>query len=1002
MRLPVFFIERPVFATILNLIIVVIGVLSLQSINLREYPDISTPEITVVIPYENASPEVVESEITFIAEDELASIKGLEMMSSQSSYGHANIHLKFSEKVDFSSAMSEVREKVSTLRSKLPKEISEPTIMEENQNAQPFFYISILNHNKKPEELVHFTELNLKNNFRSIPGVASTHIWGNNYVMDIQLNREKLFFYKINIYEIITQLKKYSRNLAAGKINDTISVTINIAPSNPDQFGDIIIKRNKTSNVRLRDIADIALQGNTEDFKVRVNGQPATMLAIIKSVNSNPLEVSAAINERLAKISTTLPAGYSLQVELDKSDFIRASLKNVKQAILEAVILVVVIIFLFLRNVRAALIPLITIPICLAGTVAMLKMFGFSLNTLTLLAMVLSIGLVVDDAIVILENIFKYIEAGESPMVAAKKGSSEIGFAVVAMTLTLTSVFIPIAFIEGDIGKLFIEFAVALAGSVIISGIVALTLSPMISSRFLKAHDHNFLEQIDNFLKAVENKYQRLLIYLITKKKIMFSAIIIVILSVGGIYYLLPSEIAPKEDRGFVGLVLEKSSNISKDKLEDLSLLAEKQIENTKEVEKRFMFLSENGIIATKLKDWGQRSRSSEEVKQSYQEAIAKVPSLQIFAWSWDSDLPGISSDFEGGISFMVKTTDNFSSLLLHLEELKSKLGKLPFVKQASYDLELNSVGYDVDFDKRELSFLNFAPQDAATTLSASLDKLKVDTFLKDGISYDIRLSSQYNPQNLDEIYLFQNGQPIAIGSFAITQAVAKAKELGHYNQMRASKLNVQLKPEVNFSDGLQQLTEFLSEQNLGNISFEFDSSIQKFLKTHWQMTLLILLAIFFIYAILAIQFESFIDPLIIICTVPLGCFGALLMSKVSGNSINIFSQIGIVTLIGLLSKHAIMIVEFANTITSEQNKSHLMAVVEASTLRLRPILMTTFAMVFGSLPLIFSGGAGAEARHAIGWVLVGGLTFGTLFTIFFIPFIYLAIKRYTANALPS
>lgn len=1002
MKLPVYFINKPVFATILNFIIIVVGLLAIQSINLREYPDITTPDISIDIPYDNASPEVVESEITFIAEDELASIKGLEMISSTSAYGTSNINLTFSDQVDFSSAMSEVREKISVLRSKLPKEISEPKIIESSANAQPFFYISVLNKNRKPEELAHFTELNLKNNFRSLPGVANAKIWGHRYIMAIKLDREKLFFYKVNTSEIIGQLKKYSRNLAAGKINDTISVTIDISATTPEDFGEIVIKRYASSNVKLKDVANIELVGDTDDFKVRVNGEPGTVLAITKTVNANPLEVSEAINARLKNISATLPPGYTLQVELDKSDFIRASLSNVKSAIIEAVLLVVIIIFLFLRNFRAALIPLLTIPICLAGTVAMLKMFGFSLNTLTLLAMVLSIGLVVDDAIVILENIFKHIEAGEPPFVAAKKGSAEIGFAVVAMTLTLTSVFIPIAFIEGDIGKLFIEFAVALAGSVIISGVVALTLSPMIASRFLKEHEHNFLEQIDVFLKNVGEKYRVSLLYLIDRKKVMLPMMTISILGCMLLYYFLPSEVAPKEDRGFVGLIMEKSSNISKDKLEELALLAQQQIDGTPEVEKKFMFLSDEGVVATKLKPWSQRSRSAEEVRQSYQSAIAKIPSLQIFAWSWDSDLPGISNGFEGGISFLVKTTDNYNSLLANLEKLKTELGKLPFIGQVRYNLELNSIGYDVKFDQRKLSYFSFSPQDASTTLSSALDEFKVDTFLKDGISYDIKLSSQYTPQNLDEIYLFEDNAAIAVGAISDYNASAKAKSLKHYNQMRGAKITIELKPDVKFSDALTQLTNFLATQHPENITFEFDNNIKKFLKTYGQMSLLILLAIFFIYAILAIQFESFIDPLIIICTVPLGCFGALLFTKLSGNSLNIFSQIGIVTLIGLLSKHAIMIVEFANNIVHESQKPLTLAIVEASQLRLRPILMTTFAMVFGSLPLILSSGAGAEARHAIGWVLIGGLTIGTVFTIFLIPFIYLLIKRSSPDVISA
>ncbi|AIF81662.1 integral membrane protein, AcrB/AcrD/AcrF family [endosymbiont of Acanthamoeba sp. UWC8] len=993
MKLPVFFIKRPVFATIINILIVIIGLLAFKNISLREYPDITTPEITIRIPYPNASAEVVESEIAFTAENELAGINGLTKIKSSSTYGEAKISLKFSEEVEFSKALSDVREKVATMRSMLPKDIKEPQIYENNDDDDPFYYISITNPNKSSEELIHFAFLNIQNNLIGIPGVADAQIWGASYSMQITLNRNKLYLYKINVSDILDKLKLYATNLPAGKINDSIPITLDISCLNEQDFSNIVIKNQGSTNITLKDIADIKLKGK-EDFRIRINGKPGIMIAVKKTINSNPLKVSEQLTKKLEKIRQTLPADYAITSEYDKSDFIRFSLSNVKNSIIEAVILVVLIIFLFLRNIRAALIPLITIPICLAGCVAILDMLGFSLNTLTLLAMVLSIGLVVDDAIVILENIYKYIEAGKSPLKAAKEGSKEIGFAVVAMTFTLSSVFIPLAFMQGSIGKLFIEFAVALAGSVVISGIVALTLSPMLAAKVLKPGSHNILPKIDLIIYQIETKYQTLLSKILPKKILLSITLVLLIVGSAIIYNFIPKEMAPKEDRGIVGAFIQKLSGISLNEFDDYSIRVERASDSISEINKKVAFISKHGSqIVNVLNDWSKRKRSAKEVKEEYQEKAKLIPSVQTSVWSEDSNLPGMESDNRGEINFIVKTTLSYLELIKTLDGMVNTLKKNPLFKEATHNLELNNIGYDLRFDKYKFSQLNILPQHISDLLAVSFDDKYVQNFLKDGISYNVNLSSDYKPKNINEIYIFNNNIPVSIGGFSELKLSAKANELRHHNQMRAAKINIELKPEVNFDQAYKEINNFIHNINEPGIIIDLGEKLERFRHTYLQMLFLIALAIFFIYAVLAIQFESFIDPLIIIFTVPLGCFGALLFTKLSGNSINIFSQIGIITLIGLISKHGIMIVEFANNIVKERNASCMDAVIEASKLRLRPIMMTTFAMVFGSFPLILSFGAGAEARNAIGYVLVGGLTIGTIFTLIIIPFMYIALK---------
>ncbi len=997
MKLPIFFIDRPVFATIINIVIVIVGLLCLKTINLREYPDVTSPELSIKISYPNASPEIVESEITFIAENELAGINGLETIKSTSSYEQAKIVLKFSEKINFSKALSDVREKVAVIRSKLPKDIKEPQIYENNANDEAFYYISIINPEMKPKEITHFAATHLKNNLISIPGVASAQIWGEEYAMHITLDRSKLYLYKVNVSDILDKLKIYNANLPAGRINDLIPITIDLASHSPEDFAEIVIKSNNSGNVKLKDIAKVDLS-KEKNFRVRIGGKPGIIIAVTKTINSNPLEVSELLTKKLEQIRQTLPAGYIITTESDKSDFIRTSLSNVKKSIIEAIILVVFIIFIFLRNIRAALIPLITIPICLAGSIAVLNIFGFSLNTLTLLAMVLSIGLVVDDAIVILENIYKHLEKGKTPLQAAKDGSREIGFAVVAMTFTLTSVFIPIAFVEGGIGKLFIEFAVALAGSVIISGIVALTLSPMLAAKILKPNNHNFLPKVDAIINQVESIYQTLLLKLLPKKLALFIGMVLIILSSISIYYFLPKEMAPKEDRGIIGIYIPQMANISLDQLDDYGILIEKAIQDTPEIDKMLSFtFSGGGEFIAKLKNWSNRNRSSEEVREEFQQKVKAVPSVQAFAWSWDNNLPGIELDTHGGLDFIVKTTFGYQELLNNLEKIVYDLKKNPLFKDASHNLELNNLGYDLKFNKHKLSQLEILPNNVSDLLAISFGDKNIQTFLKDGLPYDVNISSSYKPKGINEIYIFNNKQQaISISSFADLEMKAKAKELKHYDQMRSAKVNMKLNSNVKFSDAFSEIGKFIKNNNLPGITIDLSNNLKKFQNTYSQMLFLILLSVFFIYAVLAIQFESFIDPLIIIFTVPFGCLGALLFTKLSGNSINIFSQIGVITLIGLISKHGIMIVEFANHIVKNEGKSYYDAAIKASKLRLRPILMTTFAMIFGSLPLVFSLGAGAEARSVIGYVLVGGLILGTLFTIFLIPFTYIVLKKFS------
>ncbi|HBD7053089.1 TPA: multidrug efflux RND transporter permease subunit LpeB [Legionella pneumophila] len=996
MKLTSYFIKHPVITIILNAMIVVLGLLCLYNLSVREYPDINFPTITVSASYPNASPDLVETAITNVLEDRLAGIEGLETITSQSSAGYAQITLMFRSGTSMDRALSTTQDAVGVAKALLPPEVRSPTVERQRKsNGLPFIGISLESTSKDFGELTHYANLNLKNVFRSVQGVASVEVWGQPYTYNITLQPEKLFSFGVNVDEIVNALAKNRISLPAGNYRNKIPSTLNSELKTREDYENLLIKANSKHPILLKSLANVALETDNSQMRVRVNGHAGVVLSINKANEANPIEVSKEIRKVIKGLQQGLPKDLKINTIIDQSDFINASIKNIRSAIGEAIFLVLIIVFLFLRNIKATIIPLITIPISLLGSLLFLKLFGFSINLMTLLAMVLAIGLVVDDAIIVLENIWRHIESGLSPLDAALKGAREIGFAIIAMTFTLSSVYLPIAFIQGMLGQLFVEFAVALAGSVFISGIVALTLSPLMCANLLSASSKNWWPQFDNALEKLTKHYSNILQFILKHQKITLLTALISVVACFGFYNLISHETAPKEDRGLIGIYIPPVAGEDIGMLDNKTGKLEKKLDAIPEANNRLTFIGDwGGSIVLPLKPHAQRHRSANQIVEKLRPSFNHFPSMDPHVWSWDTGLPEVDDAGSGSeLTLVISTPDHFRQLFDETEKLKSVLDKSKLFAAVNYDLRLDTMGYNIDLDYNQLAKLGLTANQVAKTIEVFFSGDKSQTFEKDGVVYNISIKGDSSPWTLNELYLTTNeGKSVSLGAITKMQPKAQPATLDHYQQMRSTTLHVQLHKGDSMAKAIEKLWGTTKEVMPQHYKLTWIGAAKAFHESSNSMLFLFFLSLAFIYAILCTQFENFTDPFIILFTVPLACSGALLFTYLFGQSLNIYTQVGLITLIGLISKHGILIVEFANKLHKD-GASLPEAIQKSAALRLRPILMTTGAMVFGAIPLVLSHDAGSESRHAIGTVLISGLGLGTLFTLFVLPAVYNIIK---------
>jgi multidrug efflux pump len=1010
MQLPEISIRRPVFATVLSLLIVLVGWVSFKGLTVREYPKIDEPTVTVSTRFVGASSEVVESQVSKTLEDSLAGIEGVDVITSISRQEQSQITVRFKLERDPDAAAAEVRDKVSRVRGRLPQSIEEPVIAKVEADAFPVVWLALSSDTHTSLQLSDLANRIAKPVLQTATGVADVRVFGERkYSMRLWLDPDRLAAYRLTVQDVEDALRRSNLEVPAGRIESQqreFNVTAATDLSRPAEFEAVVIRTVNGQPIRIGDVARVVQGAQDERSSVRLNGRDSVSLGVIRQATANPLELSAAVRGMLDKIQNDLPPGIKVEVANDSSVFIDRSIKAVYSTILEAVGLVALVIFVFLRTLRASIIPLVTIPVSLIGTFALMTLFGFSINTLTLLALVLAIGLVVDDAIVVLENIFRHIEEGMKPFEAAIKGAKEIGFAVVAMTLTLAAVYAPLAFTPGRTGRLFAEFALALAGAVLVSGFVALTLSPMMCSKLLR---HNptpgpFDRGMERALNALSAAYGRVLAGSLNMRWLVVA---VMLASAAGSWWLLKTtkqELAPIEDRGVILTVINGPDGATLDYTRRYAQAIESVGQNYPEFDRIFAIVGSptvaQGNVFLRTTPWEERSRSTQDLAREITPKIAGLPGVSAFPIT----PPSLGQGFrERPINFVIVTSDSYQNLSRVVRQFQDKLAENPGFVQVDTDLRLNKPEIRMDVDRDRAADMGVSVDAIARTVETMLGGRAVTRYKKDGEQYDVVVQTERTqrstPEDIDRLFVRgRNDEMIPLASLVKTREVVVPRELNHFGQRRSASITANLAPNYALGEALAFMNDTAREVLPPGYTTDLNGQSREFRNSSGSLALVFALALLFIYLVLAAQFESFVDPLVIMFSVPLSMLGALLALRLTGGTLNVFSQIGLITLVGLITKHGILIVEFANQMRDE-GLGIKEAVCRSAELRLRPILMTTGAMVLGAIPLALATGAGAESRSQIGWVIVGGMSVGTLLTVFVVPTVYTLLARRRAVA---
>ncbi|WP_046862613.1 efflux RND transporter permease subunit [Microvirga massiliensis] len=1005
MRLPEFCIRRPVFATVLSLILILVGVVSWDRLTVREYPVIDEPVVSVTTRYPGASAAIIETQVTQVLEGSIAGIEGIDILESTSRAETSRITVRFRLEIDPDVAASDVRDRVSRVRGRLPDEIDEPIIAKVEADAQPVIYLAFTSDRMNALELTDYVDRFVVDRLKNLTGVADVTIFGERrYAMRIWVDRERLAAYNLTVQDIESALRTQNVELPSGRIESQdreFTILSRTGLTTPEQFENIVVKLADGYQVKMRDVARVELGAADTRRDSTFNGKTTVTVGIVKQAVANPLDVSSALRQVLPEINESLPEGMTSEIGNDSAVFIDRSIKAVYSTILEAVGLVVLVILFFLRTLRASIIPVVTIPISLIATFALMYAFGFSINTLTLLAMVLAIGLVVDDAIVVLENIYRHIEDGMEPVAAAIRGSREIGFAVVAMTLTLAAVYAPIAFSPGRTGRVFLEFALTLASAVIVSGFVALTLTPMMCSKLLKHRSNpgRLYLAVERAFEAFESGYRSVLRGTLRVRWLVIIVAVGVAGSSAVFFMSLPSELAPVEDRGVLQVRGSAPEGATLSYTGRYARQVSQLVAQVPEVASSLLIVGfpdvTDFVAIGRLKDWAERDVKQQDLAAALTPQLSRIPGVRAFA----NNPPSLGQRGSSRpVEFVIQTSGTYEQLQEYVSTLLERVSDYPGLTNVDTDLKLNKPEFRIALDRAKVADLGLDVSVVGRTLETLLGGRQVTRFEANGEQYDVYVQlaaeDRASPETLSTIYLRSpRGEMIQLSNIVtVTESVAP-KDLRRFNQLRAVTLSANLAPGTSLGDALNFLENTAREVLPSNVQTDLAGQSREFRAASQSLAVVFVLALGFIYLVLSAQFESFRDPLIILITVPLSMTGALAALYWTGGSLNVFSQIGLVTLVGLITKHGILIVEFANQ-QQEAGMQRLEAVIEAAVLRLRPILMTTGAMVLGAIPLALAEGAGAESRQQIGWVIVGGMSLGTLLTLFVVPTVYTLIGR--------
>lgn len=1015
MKLSHISIRRPVFASVMSLTILLFGIIAFTRLPVREYPDIDPPIVSVVTLYRGASPSVVETEITNVLEEQFATLQGVKTMTSSSREEGSVITIEFELNRNVDEAANDVRDRVSRIRGTLPREIDDPIISKVDANAQAIVWLALSSEHYTGLELTDIADRVLKERIQRLPGVGSVIFGGERrYAMRVWLDPLRMAAHGLTTQDVESAIRGENAEIPGGRVEGEgreFAVRTRGELSKPEEFGAIIVSQKANDVVRLRDVADVAVGAADERTVARYNGEPAVGLGIVKQSKASTVDVAAAVRAALPELLRLLPEGMKLDVAYDSSTFINESVDEVQQTLIIAMCLVVLVVLAFLKSFRATTIPTLAIPVSIIGALAVAYFAGFTINILTLLALVLAIGLVVDDAIVVLENVYRHMEMGKTRLQAAFDGSKEIGFAVIATTIALVAVFVPLAFLTGSVGRLFNEFGITVAVAVLISGFVALTLTPMLSSKILRPLHGTGTgwtsRSFDAFFEFLNGVYDRILTGALRHPYHMIAGAAAAIVVSVFLFKLLPSELVPVEDRGIgFGIVIAPEGSTL-----DYTDRYMRQIEGRLLAlpERRGLFSAlglgfggpgnvTNGFMFLALKPRAERDKSQQQIVRELFPQLISIPGVLAFV----INPPSLGGSFTSSPVEYVLQGESYEDLNKAVGIMMGEASKLGYLINMDTDLRLNKPQLDINIDRERASGLGASVADIGSTLETLLGGRAVTNFKRGTKQYDVILQmkaqARSTPDAIQDIYIRGTGGLVQLANVVKVNETVAPKELNHYNRVRSATITASLAPGVSLGQALDDLDRIAGEKLPAGVKRDFGGQSLEYKTSSSSLYLMFLLAVVFIYLVLSAQFESFIHPLTILFSVPLAVFGAQLALFIFGQSLNIYSQIGLIMLIGLVTKNAILIVEFSNQLRA-RGQTVIEAVVQAATIRLRPILMTSFATIFGVLPIAIGLGAGAESRRPLGLAVVGGLFFSTFLTLVMVPVVYTLLARFTKVA---
>ena len=1016
MRFTDIFIRRPVLAVAISVLLLILGLHALTGMQVREYPKMTNTVISVNTSYYGADANLIQGFITQPLEQALAQVDNVDFMTSETFLGTSSITVYMKLNTDPNGALADVLAKINSVKSQLPKEAQDPTVTVSTGSQTSALYISFASEQLSSSQITDYLERVVKPKLFTINGVAKVNLYGGQpYALRIWPDPEKMGALHITSKDLIGVLQANNFQSAVGQTNSYFTLlngTADTQVTTPEQLKNLVISSKNGMVVRLGDIAKVTLAKSHDVYRALADGKEAVVIGLDVTPTANPLTVAAAARDMLPEIQHNLPSAIKASILYDASLAINESIHEVAKTIIEAAAIVIVVILLFMGSLRAVLIPIVTIPLSLIGAALLMQMFGFSINLMTLLAMVLAIGLVVDDAIVVVENVDRHIKLGETPFRAAIIGTREIAMPVISMTITLAAVYAPIALMGGVTGSLFKEFALTLAGSVFISGVIALTLSPMMCSKVLVEHKEpsKFERIVEGFLTSITNRYERMLSAILEHKPVVVVFAIIVFISIPVLFKFIPSQLAPNEDNGVVMLMGTAPSSANLDYIQNNMELVTNIIQQQPESAGSLAFIgipsSNMAMGIAPLVPWSQRDKSQAQMQQIIGNKAKEIPGMSVTAFQMPP-LPGASSGLP--VQFVITSSNSFESIYQIGNKVLEAVAKSPLFVYSDINLKYDSGTMKIHINRDLAGAYGITMQDIGTTLSTMMTDGYVNRVNINGRSYEVipQVARKFraNPDALKNFYLkAADGKSIPLSSIVDINIDPEPSSLPHFNQMNSVTISAVSAPGIAMGTAVDFLKNIAKTDLPKGYNYSFLGQSRQYVQEGSALYLTFGLALAIIFLVLASQFESLKDPLVILVTVPLAISGALVAlgwTHVFGlTSLNIYTQVGLITLVGLISKHGILICEVAMEEQITHGLSKLEAIKHAAVIRLRPILMTTAAMIAGLIPLLFASGAGAAARFNIGIVIVAGLAIGTMFTLFVLPVMYVYIAQ-THKPLP-